>query len=90
MGVDRFTGSIEAGKAADILVARLDQPHLTPLYNIWSHVVYAMHSSDVETLFVNGRMVMHKRVLQTLDMATILAKASKLNKKIQIDLFDSK
>lgn len=90
LGVDRFTGSIEAGKAADILVARLDQPHLTPLYNIWSHVVYAMHSSDVETLFVNGRMVMHKRVLQTLDIATILAKASKLNKKIQIDLFDSK
>lgn len=76
LGLDKIAGSLEVGKAADILIARLDQPHLTPCYNIWSHVVYAMHAADVESLFVNGRLVMHQREILTFDAHSVIARAN--------------
>jgi 5-methylthioadenosine/S-adenosylhomocysteine deaminase len=83
MGLGRVTGSLEAGKAADIVLADLNQPHLTPLYDIYSHIVYSMHAADVDTVLVNGSRVVEKKKLTTADEAEILAKASAWGKKIK-------
>lgn len=83
LGMDDRIGSLEPGKAADLLIARLDQPHLTPLYNIWSHIVYAMHSSDVESLFINGRLVMHNHEILTIDVASVMMEATRLHRQIE-------
>ena len=67
LGVDSFTGSIEVGKKADFILINLNKSHLSPLYNIYSHLVYSLCRSDIESVMVNGRMLMHDRVLLNMD-----------------------
>jgi 5-methylthioadenosine/S-adenosylhomocysteine deaminase len=83
LGLGHAIGSIEQGKIADIIIMNLDKPHLTPLYNIYSHIVYAAMASDVEAVMVNGKMVINDRKLLTADETEILYKARKWCDKIQ-------
>jgi len=46
-----------------------------PLYNVYSHLVYAANGADVETVVIDGRVVMLKRKLLTLDEESILQEA---------------
>ena len=78
LGASGLIGSIEPGKKADCIVLDLDQPHLTPLYNPASHLVYAARGSDVIHSVINGRLVMRNRQLLTLDESAILARAAEL------------
>ncbi|OYT52414.1 N-ethylammeline chlorohydrolase [Candidatus Bathyarchaeota archaeon ex4484_135] len=70
-------GSIEPGKKADIIVVDLKKPHLTPLYDEESHLVYAARSSDVKTVFVNGRPVVENGRLTTMSLEEIMEMAAK-------------
>jgi len=78
-------GSIERGKKADLAIINLKKPHLYPLYNESSHLVYAAKASDVETVLINGKIVMENRRLTTLNTEKVMenveeAKSSLLNK----------
>ena len=67
LAVDPLIGSIEVGKKADLIVLDFDQPHLTPVYDIPSHLVYAARGSDVVCSIINGRIVMRDRQLTSID-----------------------
>ena len=54
-------GSLEAGKRADIVLVDTRRAGLTPLYQVYSHLVYAARGSDVTTVIVNGRVVVSDR-----------------------------
>lgn len=57
-------GSLKPGYKADLILINLDKPHLYPRHNLAAHVVYAAHSADVDTVIIDGRIVMeHKKVL---------------------------
>ena len=56
----------------------MDQPHLTPLYNPVSQLVYAARGSDVLHSMVNGRLLMQDRKVLSLDEAGIMAEARAL------------
>jgi 5-methylthioadenosine/S-adenosylhomocysteine deaminase len=79
LGAGDRIGSLEPGKRADLIVLDLHQPHLTPLYNPISHLVYAARGSDVLHSMINGRLVMRDRRLLTLDEAAILDRVQKLS-----------
>lgn len=70
-------GVIRKGDLADIVLIDLNKPNLTPFFNPYSHIVYAMRSSDVDTVIVNGDLVVENRVLKNLDLEDLLMKASK-------------
>lgn len=74
---ERQIGSIEVGKMADVAVIDFDKPHLYPLYNETSHIVYAVRGADVETVLINGRIVMENREVTTLDVNEVKEKARK-------------
>jgi len=76
-------GTLAVGKKADIIVLDLNQPHLTPLYNIPSHLVYAARGADVIHSIINGRQVMRNRKLLTLDEEAILARMREIGQHIQ-------
>jgi len=78
LGLDRITGSLEKGKQADIIVIDLSKPHLEPMYNPYSHLVYSASGSDVEASIINGKLVMNKRELLTMDIKTIMDDVKKL------------
>ena len=83
LGLGEKTGSIEKGKLADIITINLRKPHLTPLYDIYSHLVYAARASDVEDVMVNGRMVIRKGKHISADEDEILTKAFEWGGKIK-------
>ncbi len=82
LGLGSITGSLGAGKAADIVLADLKKPHLAPLYDIYSHVVYSMNSADIDTVLVNGKIVLNEGISTTTDESEILEKAREWGKKI--------
>ena len=84
--LDREIGSLEAGKLADLLIVNLDSAHQAPLYNVYSHLVYATKASDVETVMINGRIVMEDRQVQTIDGRAVRAKAQEYRDKIKKSL----
>jgi 5-methylthioadenosine/S-adenosylhomocysteine deaminase len=65
-------GSIEAGKKADLAIINLKKPHLCPVYNELSHLVYAVKSSDAETVIINGKIIMENRQLATLNIESVM------------------
>ncbi len=71
-------GTLAVGKKADMIVLNMNQPHLTPLYNIPSHLVYAARGADVVHSVINGRLVMENRTLLTLDEDRILQQMRKI------------
>lgn len=80
--MEDMIGSIEIGKKADIVVVGFDGLHQTPFYNIYSHLVYATKSSDVETVIVNGKIIMRNKSLLTLNENAIKKGANALRTKI--------
>jgi 5-methylthioadenosine/S-adenosylhomocysteine deaminase len=82
LGWENEIGSLEVGKQADLILVNLDQPHLTPMYNPFSHLVYAASGADVDTVFVAGRMIMRKKKLLTLDWEEIREKVREIRDKV--------
>jgi 5-methylthioadenosine/S-adenosylhomocysteine deaminase len=85
LGLGEVTGSLEKGKAADLIIVNLKKPHLTPIYNIYSHIVYSMRPSDIEMVMVDGKLVVNDGELLTADESEILSKAKNWSKKILED-----
>jgi 5-methylthioadenosine/S-adenosylhomocysteine deaminase len=71
-------GALREGALADVIVIDVNQPHLTPMYNPYSHLVYAARGSDVIHAVCHGRVLMSDRRLETMDEAEVLAKAREL------------
>ena len=82
LGLEDITGSIEVGKKADIIIVDTNKPHLTPMYNPYSHIVYAARGNDVSHSIINGQLVMEDRKLLALDLDDILARARE--KSVQV------
>ena len=69
--LEKEIGSIEKGKRADLVLVGRDALNQIPLYNVYSDLVYATKASDVQTVIINGKIVMRDRRLLTLDEAAI-------------------
>ncbi|MEW6116198.1 MAG: amidohydrolase [Nitrospirota bacterium] len=59
LGMGSSIGSIAKGKKADLITINLRKPHLLPLYDVYSHIVYAARASDVESVLVDGRLIIN-------------------------------
>lgn len=86
LGMENFIGSLEIGKKADIIIIGLDKPHLTPLYCEYSHLVYAMSGADVDTVIINGKVVMENRQLLTIDEEEVMHKVREIAEKVKQSL----
>ncbi len=67
-----FGNEIKEGAFADIVIADMRAPHLNPVHDIESDIVYSMQGSDIDTVIVNGKVLMEKRELKTLDEERII------------------
>lgn len=83
IGLGDKTGSIRPGKKADLVIANLDKPHLAPLYDIYSHITYCMRPCDIETVMINGKIVIDKGKPTTLDEEEVIARATSWRDRIQ-------
>jgi cytosine/adenosine deaminase-related metal-dependent hydrolase len=76
LGLDSEIGSIEVGKKADLSVVRLDRLHGTPVADMISSLVYSAAPDDVDTVIIDGELVMRDRELLTIDEAATIATAN--------------
>lgn len=77
LGLGKEIGSLEKGKQADLAILDFKQPHLTPCHNIISHLVYSAKGSDVETVIINGRIIMENGKIKSVNQDKILNQAKK-------------
>jgi 5-methylthioadenosine/S-adenosylhomocysteine deaminase len=82
LGLDKEIGSLEVGKKADIIILDLNRPHLQPIYNITSHLVYSATGADVRDVIIDGQLIMQDRKLLTLDEENIIKKMQEIKGKI--------
>ncbi len=83
LGMEKEIGSLEVGKKADVIILDLNKPHLQPVYNIVSHLVYSATGADVRDVMIDGKVIMENRRLLTLDEEEILRKAKEWGEKIR-------
>jgi len=82
LGMADRIGSIVPGKQADIILVDMRKPHLTPLYNPFSHLVYTVRGADVVTSIIDGRIVMKERNLLQIDPASIMEEVRRIASRI--------
>jgi 5-methylthioadenosine/S-adenosylhomocysteine deaminase len=71
------SGVIEVGAPADVILVNLDAPHMRPIHSLVANLVHSAKGADVTDLMVDGRWLMRKRELLTLDEERILAEAER-------------
>lgn len=75
LGLEKTVGSLESGKKADITLIDFRSPHLTPMHNPYANIVYSAHGSDVETVIVDGAILMDGREVKTLNEERVMQRA---------------
>jgi len=86
LGLADKIGAIKVGLQADLLQVQLKEPHLTPLYDVISHLVYTADAQDVDTVIVDGQVLMHKREMLTVDPDKIRLEATSIGERIKAEL----
>ncbi|SKA77512.1 5-methylthioadenosine/S-adenosylhomocysteine deaminase [Caloramator quimbayensis] len=66
--MDKDLGSIEVDKKADIIIVDMNKPHFYPIHDVVSSMAYTAQGSDVETVIINGNIVMENYEIKTVDV----------------------
>jgi 5-methylthioadenosine/S-adenosylhomocysteine deaminase len=86
LGLGEKTGSLEAGKRADLIVLDPRNAHAEPWEDVYSTLVYSAKASDVTDVWVEGRRLLSGRRPVTLDRAAVLDAAVKWRRKVRASL----
>ncbi len=85
LGLEEETGSIEAGKKADLAILDLNTPSLTPRNNLIAGLSYSANGSEVETVIIDGKIVMENRKVLTMDEALVYKKINEIIVRMGLD-----
>ncbi len=83
-GLTGITGYLAEGYSADLLIINPDTPNMLPVYDHYSQIVYSMENRNIESLIVNGKVVMEDRKIVTLDEEMILKEVEKWTKSVSV------
>ncbi len=75
LGLEQEIGSIEIGKKADLILLDLNRIHSFPVTDVFTSLVYSARATDVQTVIIDGEVVMENRELLKLDRQKILTLA---------------
>lgn len=75
-------GSLEKGKKADIILIDVKKPHMVPHRNLPSNLVYSGMGSDVDTVIIDGKIIMENRIVKTIDETLVIEKSIELAEKM--------
>ena len=82
MGMADEIGSLEAGKRADVIVLNMWRPEWVPNYSEIQNLVYSADGGSVETVYINGRLVMDGRKVLTVDEDEVIGKCLELSERL--------
>ncbi|MBX3212913.1 MAG: amidohydrolase family protein [Labilithrix sp.] len=82
LGIDGEVGSLEVGKRADLVVVRMDGPHIEPGGDAWSRLAYGCTSRDVTHVLVDGELIVRNGEHTRLDHDRVLSRARSQAKRL--------
>lgn len=82
IGLENTVGSLTEGKRADIILIDFKKPHLTPTHDFFANIVYSACGSDVDTVIVEGKILMENRTVKTVDEKKVIKKAQETAQNI--------
>ncbi|MCK5332736.1 amidohydrolase [Candidatus Parcubacteria bacterium] len=83
LGMEKEIGSIEIGKKADIIILDFNKPHLVPVYDYYSNLVYAASGSDVQTCIIDGKIIMEDRNIISFNISETMQKVQEISNEIK-------
>ncbi|MBW1782248.1 MAG: amidohydrolase [Deltaproteobacteria bacterium] len=83
IGLETEIGTLEKGKKADMIVVDFGGPHLCPMYEPVSGLVYSANGGDVKDVIVDGKVLMKKGEFATIDADEVMAKVREISEKIR-------
>ncbi len=83
LNLEKEIGSIEKGKKADMIILDSDNPHMFPEYDVYSNLVYSANGSEVESVIVDGRIVVEGKKIVSFDLKKVMEKCKKISEKIK-------
>ena len=75
-------GMLSVGQKADMILVSLKEAHMIPRYDLIANLVYSGQASDVQTVIINGQVVMENRVIKTFDEQEVLAQAKRVARQL--------
>ena len=92
LGMDKEIGSIEVGKKADLILVNLRSTRFEPVLlgkisNLVSNLVYAAHGDDVDTVLIDGKIVMRHRKMLTMDEERVIENAKDALQSVKDKIF---
>lgn len=78
-------GTIEVGKKADLAILDLNTPSMMPRNNLIAGLSYSANGSEVETVIINGKVVMENKVLMTMDEERIYFEVDRICRRMGLD-----
>lgn len=82
LGILDRVGSLEVGKEADVILVDLDFPHLQPIHDIRSQLVYAVQGLEVDTVLCQGKFLMRDKRVLVLDQEKVMADTERMRLQI--------
>lgn len=87
LGIDQEVGSLKEGKKADIILVNLEDPSFfpvltKPIRNIVPNLVYSARGHEVETVIIDGNVIMENRVILTINERQAIQEAQRAAQSI--------
>ena len=82
LGMDKEIGTLEPGTKADMIFIKTDRIHLCPDNDVCSNIVYSANGADVDTVMIDGKIIMQGRKMVNLDEREVMKQVKKIAKRI--------
>ena len=82
LGLENEIGTLEVGKKADIIFVKTDKIHMCPENDIPSNIVYSANGADIDTVIVDGKIIMQNRKMINLDEKEVMKQVKKIAKRL--------
>ena len=82
LGLENKIGMLKPGMAADLILVDFEKPHLYPKHDILAHLVYSAQSSDIDTVIVDGKILVRSGKPVTIDSKETCAQVQRIADRI--------
>ena len=82
LGMEKEIGTIEVGKKADLIFIKNDKLHLCPENDVCSNIVYSANGADVDTVIIDGKIIMQNRKLININEKNVMKQVKKIAKRL--------
>ena len=82
LGMENEIGTLEPGKKADMIFIKTDKLHMCPANDVCANLVYSSNGADVETVMIDGKVIMQNRKMVNLDEKQVMRQVKKIAKRL--------